>query len=85
MNETQLKLALSASLVTVGVLLVKNSIKEQQLKAYKDYHRKMSAWLSVAVPLMLEQNKQHPEGIMIPKKLMTDIESFTIMNDNDLI
>ena len=85
MNETQLKVALSASLVTVGVLLVKNSIKEQQLKAYKQYHRKMSAWVSVAVPLMAEQNKQHPDGIMIPKKLHDDIEAFNIMNDNDLL
>ena len=85
MNETQLKLALSASLVTIGVLLVKNASKADQLKAYKDYHRKMSAWASVVAPLLKEHVTQNPGGITIPKKLKDDIESFIIMSNNDLL
>lgn len=85
MNETQLKLALGASLMTIGVLLVKNASKADQLKAYKDYHRKMNAWASVVSPLLKEHIKQNPGGIMIPKKLKDDVESFIIMNDNDLL
>ena len=85
MNETQLKLALSASLVTIGVLLVKNASKADQLKAYKDYYRKMSSWASVVAPLLKEHVEQNPGGITIPKKLKDDIESFIIMSNNDLL
>lgn len=85
MNETRLKVALGASLMTIGVLLVNNASKAQQLKAYKDYYRKMSAWASVVAPLLKEHIEQHPGGIMIPKKLKDDIESFIIMSSNDLL
>ena len=45
----------------------------------------MGAWASVVAPLLKEHIKQNPGGIMIPKKLKDDIESFMIMSNNDLL
>lgn len=85
MNEKEAKTLLVVSIVTVGTLYYLNRRKSLQILEQKKLLRKAHSVFKILGEVLPHVAEQMPDTVMIPERLMNDMNAFSIMSENDLI